>query len=228
MANIIRHIEGASIYCDSEWEAAYRRFESSEQQVRKFIRRYLHFGFSGLDREISIAEIFCGNGAGLIALDQLGFSNLQGVDLSEDLLSQYEGSAEMHLADCRKLPQLDNTLDAVVVHGGLHHLPTLMDDLEAVSTEVARVLKSRGRFYVTEPWNTVYLRLVHAITDQPLIRKCWSRGEAFWEMAVRERETYESWLSRPDEILRTLRQHFHAEVEAIGRGKLRFVGRPHD
>ncbi|MCA9178536.1 MAG: class I SAM-dependent methyltransferase, partial [Planctomycetales bacterium] len=111
MARITRHIE-SQICCDPEWEAAYRRFESPEQEIEKFLRRYREFGIQELPRDSAIAEIFCGRGGGLVALARMNFTNLQGVDLSEQLLLQYEGEADLHLADCRELPQTDQSLDA--------------------------------------------------------------------------------------------------------------------
>ena len=64
------------------WEAAYLRFETPQEEVRKFISRLNRIGASQWPRDARIAELFCGRGNGLRALATLGFTNLEGVDLS--------------------------------------------------------------------------------------------------------------------------------------------------
>jgi SAM-dependent methyltransferase len=226
VTEIIRHVEKGLACCDPEWEDAYRRFETPDEEVQKFLSRFRWLRFSTLPREARIAEIFCGRGNGLVALTQLGFHNLCGIDLSEELLLQYRGPAQLHLADCRKLPMPDASLDAVVVQGGLHHLPILPSDLIRVCEEVRRVLKPNGRFYVVEPWSTPFLSLVNAVVAIPLVRACWGKADALAEMNFRERETFYRWLSMSDTILKILEDSFETERKSISLGKLKWIGLP--
>src|ERR1700682_1296484 len=64
------------------WEAAYLRFESPEEEIRKFIRRLTRLGAPQWPRDAEIVELFCWRGNGLLALQQLGFTRPEGVDLS--------------------------------------------------------------------------------------------------------------------------------------------------
>ncbi len=194
---IVRHVEAGETCCDPEWEAAYKRFETPEEEIEKFTRRLRRFGLHRQPKNIRIAELFCGRGGGLVALQRLGLTNVEGVDLSESLLQEYRGVAKLHLADCRKLPFEDHSFDAAIVQGGLHHLPRLPEDLDAVLSEASRVLKPTGAFYVVEPWRTPFLRFVHAVVEQPLIRRVYKKGDALAEMTEHERETYEQWLGQP-------------------------------
>src|SRR6267143_1244854 len=114
------------------WEAAYLRFESPEEEIRKFIRRLTRLGAPQWRRDAEIVELFCGRGNGLIALQRLGFTRLEGVDLSPRLLAQFKGSAKCTVADCRRLPFADRSKVVLIVQGGLHHLPSL-PDLRALS-----------------------------------------------------------------------------------------------
>ncbi len=220
-----RNVELGEVCCDPAWEEAYNRFESPEEEIAKFMRRLHRLGVDRLSRRSVCVELFCGRGGGLVALERLGFSNLTGVDLSESLLLQYRGPAELHLADCRALPLESDSVDAVIVQGGLHHLPALPEDLEGVLAEAQRVLRDGGRFYVVEPWSTPFLTLVHLITDHPLVRKLYRKGDALATMTEHERETYERWLGQPQRILQQFTQHFDPELQKIGWGKLHFVGR---
>jgi hypothetical protein len=67
------------------WEAEYLRFETQEEEIRKFTERLRRLGVGGWPRETKIVELFCGRGNGLHALARLGFRNLEGVDLSPRL-----------------------------------------------------------------------------------------------------------------------------------------------
>lgn len=223
---IIRHVAAGQICCDPAWEAAYERFETPEEEIDKFTRRLRQFGFDDLRKDSRIAEIFCGRGGGLVALERLGFSNVEGVDLSDTLLEKYRGPATLHLADCTDLPLDADAYDIVIVQGGLHHLPHLPEDLEAVLLNVKRILRPTGTFYIVEPWSTPFLTIAHLITDQPLVRKFYARGDALAVMTELERETYEQWLGQPCEILDALDRHFVTKSKEIKWGKLAYAGTP--
>ena len=223
---IVRHVESGTTCCDPQWEAAYQRFETPEEEVRKFIRRLTRFGFPNLPKDSRIAEIFCGRGNGLVALERMGFTHLEGVDLSDDLLHQYRGTATLHLADCMDLPLTDGAYDVVVVQGGLHHLPTLPQDLDRCLECVMRILKPQGTFFVVEPWSTPFLTMVHLIVEQPWMRKIYAKGDALAEMTDRERVTYEQWLNQPDAIMSVFNRYFVAKTARKRWGKLIYAGIP--
>ena len=206
------------------WEEAYVRFETPEQEIRKFVARLKGLGQAKWPRDASVVDIFCGRGNGLKALELLGFTNLEGVDISGDLLARYEGPAKMYEADCRSLPFEDETKDMVVVQGGLHHLPNLPSDLDQTFAEVRRVLKAGGLFVMVEPWSTPFLTMVHGISDLRLARKFSNTLDAFATMTHYEAGTYFNWLSRPSEVDGLLARHFDATLDDVGWGKKRFVG----
>src|SRR5262249_22236184 len=122
------------------WESAYLRFETPEREIRKFVRRLKKLGARTWRRDSRVVELFCGRGNGRRALAQLGFSRVNGVDLSANLLSHGPTDFQLVLADCRELPFAAGSQDFAIVHGGLHHLPTLPEDLERTMGEVRRVL----------------------------------------------------------------------------------------
>ena len=223
---ILRHVESGEICCVPEWEAAYERFETPEEEIQKFIRRLTAFGFMGLPKSSRIAEIFCGRGNGLVALQRMGFDRLEGVDLSESLLKQYAGPATLHLADCLNLPLEADSYDIVIVQGGLHHLLKLPEDLDQTLAQANRILKPHGNLYVIEPWSTPFLTLVHLIVERPLVRKFYAKGDALAVMTEHERDTYERWLGQPELVLKTFDQHFRSESMKTRWGKIAYVGSP--
>lgn len=209
------------------WEEAYQRFETPQQEIRKFVKRLKQLGATNWSRESEIVELFCGRGNGMHALERLGFTRVEGVDLSPALLAQYEGSAKCHTADCRSLPFDDGSKDILIVQGGLHHLLELPEDLIQTLDEVRRVLRGDGLFVIVEPWETPFLRFVHAVCDNRLARGLWDKLDALATMTRYELQTYEQWLSRPDEILGLLRDRFEIQQCRIGWGKLKCVARAH-
>lgn len=211
---------------DREWEAAYERFETPAQEVAKFKRRLSLLGQADWDRNSQIVELFCGRGNGLHALTELGFHNLEGADLSTELLKRYGGPATLYAADCRYLKFDPNSRDIMIVQGGLHHLPSIPGDLELCLDEIHRVLKPAGIFCMVEPWQTPFLSLAHAISDNPVARKCWDKLDALAEMTARELRTYSQWLKNPELILACINQRFEVEKQSIAWGKIILRGRP--
>jgi ubiquinone/menaquinone biosynthesis C-methylase UbiE len=211
---------------DDRWEAAYIRFETPEQEIQKFLRRLRLLGVPSLARDSQIVELFCGRGNGLHALSRLGFRHLEGADLSARLVGLYKGPAQCYVCDCRQLPFRNQSKDVLIVHGGLHHLPTLPESLEQALNEAYRVLRKEGRMIVVEPWRTPFLTAAHWISEIPIVRRCSARLDAFATMTELERQTYEQWLSQPQLVLNLLHRYFTPVHESFARGKCRFVGVP--
>ena len=210
----------------SEWESAYLRFETPEEEITKFIARLDKLGVRQWPDDWQIVELFCGRGNGLHALERIGFRHLEGIDLSQRLVSEYRGTAKMHVGDCRSLPFETASKDALIVQGGLHHLPELPGDLDRTLAEAKRVLKPGGKFVAVEPWLTPFLSFVHFVSERSLARAVSKKVEALHTMIVHERATYENWLGRPGEILSIFEKHFVLEQKQIGRGKLMCVASP--
>jgi len=208
------------------WEAAYLRFESPQEEVQKFIERLRRLGAEDWPRDAEIVELFCGRGSGLQALAKLGFTCVEGLDLSPRLLAEFAGTAKVIAADCRKLPFSDRSRDILIVQGGLHHLLTLPDDLAQTLSEMRRVLRPNGRVMIVEPWLTPFLRFVHFVCQKPLARRASNKLDALATMIEHERRTYEQWLHQPDVIKKLVREHFSPVRESIAWGKWSFVGVP--
>lgn len=207
------------------WETAYTRFETPAQEIRKFTRRLDELGAADWPRAAEIVEIFCGRGNGLHALSRLGFTRLEGVDLSAALVARYQGPAKLYVGDCRSLPFDNGSKDIVIVQGGLHHLKKLPDDLEQTLSEAARVLRDDGRFVAVEPWLTPFLVCVHWVCRRRVARCMVPKIAALATMIDHERDTYEQWLGQSQIIVRLFDRFFSAELSSSRWGKYVYVGR---
>lgn len=205
----------------ADWEAAYLRFETPKQEVEKFRRRLVQFGVEGWPQDLNIVELFCGRGNGLKAWETLGFTNIVGIDLSDELIRQVDPKFKTLTADARELPLSDESVDVISINGGLHHLPQLPEDLERVLLECRRVLRSGGQLLIVEPWMTPFLRFVHFCCKRKRLRTLWPRLEALATMIELEKGTYFSWLAQPKVIQNTLGEAFPNARMFTARGKLR-------
>jgi Methylase involved in ubiquinone/menaquinone biosynthesis len=207
------------------WEQAYLRFESPEQEIRKFIGRLKFMDATKWPRDAKIVELFCGRGSGLVALHRLGFSQVKGIDLSPALAAEYAGPGKVLVGDCRQLPFENVSKDVLIVQGGLHHLPVLPEDVDQVLAEARRVLKNDGLLLVIEPWLTPFLSLVHGLCRSRIVRVLSPKIDTLATMTHYERKTYEQWLSQPGLILDSLHEGFRCERCHFKWGKIYFAGR---
>jgi ubiquinone/menaquinone biosynthesis C-methylase UbiE len=211
--------------CDPVWEAAYNRFESADEERAKFRRRLLSMGVDTLPQSLRVADLFCGRGNNLAVLEELGFGDIVGVDLSPNLLRLYKGRAKLYVGDCRKMSLPDSSRDLVLVQGGLHHLPVLPDDLDHCFSEIRRILTPDGVVIFIEPWMTPFLWLAHTCCRSWLLRKINPKLDALAVMIDHERTTYEAWLRQPDQIRKVASEHFEPIVDRARMGKWFFMGR---
>jgi SAM-dependent methyltransferase len=100
----------------------------------------------GLARDARLLDLACGDGHLLSLLAARGFEHIAGVDRSPQEIgaarARLGSGATLHCQDARALPLADGSIDGIVCHMAL----MLMDPVEAVLAEVARVLRPGGLF----------------------------------------------------------------------------------
>ena len=201
------------------WEEAYARFETEAEERSKFLARFKRLGLSDSPRDARVVNLFCGRGRELDVLAELGFQNLVGVDLSPRLLADASSAVERVVGDCRDLQFPDGSVDAFVVQGGFHHLPSLPADLAVCLRSISRCLRPGGKLYVVEPWDTPFLRFVHLASRARPVRWLAPKMDALATMIEEEADTYFRWLSEPAMIADLFSQQFRISWEIRSRGK---------
>lgn len=96
----------------------------------------------------------CGCGTGILLADLAArYFDVHGLDISLDMISRTSVDSEnlkgLVVGDAEVLPYGDNSFDAVVCRGSLHHLPNIKKALG----EFGRVLKAKGILVLSEPCN---------------------------------------------------------------------------
>jgi ubiquinone/menaquinone biosynthesis C-methylase UbiE len=120
-----------------------------------------------------VLDVGCGDGGLTRAMARAG-AVATGIDISETRLADARKAEPVPGADYRegrgeKLPFPDASVDAVLYHNALHHVPV---ELQAAALiEAARVVKPGGHVLIIEPLaQGPYFELVRQIEDETEVR----------------------------------------------------------
>jgi len=137
-------------------------FKAMNNAARRVLQRTVEFplfkrmGLTG--QEGDILEIGCGSGYGAVLLSELRPKSYVGIDLMPEQIALAHQrrlpNAEFMVRDAAQLPFADESKDVVVIFGVLHHIPVW----RKVVSEIYRVLRPGGRFFVEEPDGGVVAR----------------------------------------------------------------------
>ena len=125
--------------------------------IRYVNKKRLHA--SGFLKETKKNDVICDAGCGdltlLSQLKTMGYQNLYGFDIDEDLINasslELKNSfSEVKVGSACEIPFNGEFFDAVIIWGILHHIDP--QDYETVFGEVTRILKPNGKLFIVEPY----------------------------------------------------------------------------
>jgi len=67
------------------------------------------------------------------------------------------------------MPYEDNSFDVVFIHNAMHHLFNF-EEYDRYIKEVRRVLKPKGYFFIIEPANNLFRKLLNIFVKLPLVK----------------------------------------------------------
>ncbi|KWV48380.1 hypothetical protein AS156_18020 [Bradyrhizobium macuxiense] len=120
----------------------------------------------------SVADLACGSGHNSLALRGYFPSiHVTGYDISEEACRDYRVNtgAVAHLVDLTKSYSPEQSHDAALVIGGLHHC---VIDLRTTLTNIARIVRPGGHFLMVEPSDHSFLSG---------IRRMWYKADRWFE-----------------------------------------------
>ncbi len=128
-------------------DTAKKYAEASIENLEKDAgRRFVYEQISVLSRTSRLLDVGCGSGIDLSAYSKMGFTHLAGIDPSRKFVDEaketLKDSAELKEGTFECIPYEDGSFDVVTSRFALHY----SKDIEKSLKEVARVLKSGGRF----------------------------------------------------------------------------------
>ena len=140
-----------------EWKSGF--LDLRKLKIIQFINRK-RLDSSGLLKQMQTDERICDAGCGNLALlgqlKSLGYKNLYGFDIDEELINTASKSAsknsfsEVKVGSASQIPFDDEFFDSVIIWGILHHIDP--NDYETVFSEIIRVLKPKGKLFIAEPY----------------------------------------------------------------------------
>ena len=154
MTTIVSQKKGQT---SEDWKDGFLDIRKSK--IISFInKKRLHStGFlERINTNAKVCDAGCGDLSLLGRLKALGYKNLYGFDIDEELinsssknsLSENEFSV-IKLGSICQIPFDDESFNAVIIWGILHHIDP--KDYKIVFSEAARVLKPKGEIFIVEP-----------------------------------------------------------------------------
>lgn len=121
--------------------------------------RSLKFVSSGDIKDKAILDVGCGYGWFEVDVLKRGAKKITGIEISEDDLKTVKKNikdkkATFLTGSAIKLPFKDNTFDTVVCWEVIEHIPKDTEDI--FFSEVYRVLKAKGSFYLSTPHHAFF------------------------------------------------------------------------
>lgn len=140
-----------------------------------------------INKSDKILDIGCGAGRTTFALYDLGYKNIIGIDLSEEMITECNSiksnrnvNIDFLVADATKIPFEDNSFDVCIFSfNGLMTIPKYENRLCAVK-EIYRILKSDGKFIFT----------THDINNTKFL-DYWKAEKEKWEKGIQDNRLYE-------------------------------------
>ena len=173
----------ANIYIDTYYNRllAYEGYKNEVVDLMKEV---------GISQNHSILDVGCGTGWFLSLLQRQGWTQLNGLDISLDMLAiarEMVTVATFYEVPIQEIGDAVQEYDAIICLGTLHHMP----DIEIVAEKLFSLLKPGGKLIVHEPnedWFYEQSRIWRAIMKlfyAPLRIKNHSRVKALrepWEV----------------------------------------------
>ena len=107
------------------------------------------------DKSEMICDAGCGDLSLLSQLKSMGYKNLYGFDIDQDLISSSSAElknsfSEVKVGSACDAPFNDKLFDSVIIWGILHHIDP--NDYKTVVSEATRILKPNGKLFIAEPY----------------------------------------------------------------------------
>lgn len=155
---------------EKKWYANYVEYHEKDAWVKRILNR-LNLNSVGFFKVVNdddkILDTGCGNGNTLEFIHENGKKILFGLDIEP-----YENpndDIKLNVGSMLNMPYENNSFDVVYIHNAMHHLFNF-EEYDLYVKEVRRVLKPKGYFFIIEPANNLFRKLLNIFVNLPLIK----------------------------------------------------------
>ena len=169
----------------TKWHDVYKDSALVARRASSHGGKLKRLGLFDLPRDARVLDVACGTGEALRILHEKGFTNLFGLDITEDPDLAREPWLQLKAGDAKSIPYPAESFDAVVCMHSLHHLGGL-EGIRSTLSDCLRVLKPNGLIAIIDHYDSLQLRA------------------AFWAIQ-------KPWLTWPTKGLRAFREQHEEE-----------------
>ena len=198
-----------------DWDRLFANLDSINFSHRKNLNR-LKTGlfFNKMTTNDSILDLFSGRCDTSYGLKDYGCMIICG-DISLKLLKINKDVKNKLQLNSLLLPFKHNQFNGIIIQGGLHHLDGF-NQIVMCLEEVKRVLKSNGYLFISEPGNTLLLKIWLFLIKKTELWKMSSYSRKWHDLYKAEEKTHSLYLKNIGKLLDYLKNNWIIEFHRMG------------
>ena len=166
-----------SQFLKSDWVELFGRGSIEHPVYKKYYHNYVRrtlerdFDIFRFDQESKILSMGCGLGIELAILRALGYRDIHGWELLEEMRNLSEEKSIIEIRNISKrLDECSEEYDIVLIMGVLHHVEQIQD-CENIFFNAHKLLKRGGTLLIREPWPSILNRFALFCSRAPILTR---------------------------------------------------------
>lgn len=199
----------------NKWERLFSNLESTDFSYRKNLKR-LKKGlfFIKIKKNDLVLDLFCGRCDTGCGLKNHGYRITSG-DISFKLLKINRDVKNKIQLNSLSLPFYNSQFKAIIIQGGLHHLENY-DQIVICLQEIKRILEPNGYLFISEPGNTLCLKIWLFLITQTSLWKLSSYASNWHDLYRAEEKTHLRYLCNINKLTDYLKRNWIVEIHRVG------------
>jgi ubiquinone/menaquinone biosynthesis C-methylase UbiE len=198
-----------------DWDTPFSRLESIDFSFKKNTKRLEKvLFFCKISKNDLVLDIFSGRCDTSYGLKSRGYRIISG-DISIKLLKMNNDVKDKIQLNTLQLPFHNNQFRGIIIQGGLHHLENF-EQLVSCLHEVKRVLQSNGYLFISEPANTLPVKLWLLLIKKTRLWKLSSYSRNWHDLYMVEEKTHTRYLNNTGKLVNYLKTNWTIELHRVG------------
>jgi ubiquinone/menaquinone biosynthesis C-methylase UbiE len=198
-----------------KWDSNFVNLDSIHFSSKKNLNRLQKLKFFDLtNQDDLILDLFCGRCDTSYGLTNYRLKVING-DLSFNLLKINKKAKNKIQLNALLLPFKNNQFNAVIIQGGLHHLESF-EQLTICFSELKRILKSNGYVFISEPGNTLVLKLWLFLIKRTNVWKLSPYSRNWHSVYSEEERSHSVYLENVSKLIDYLKKNWVIEFHGVG------------